>query len=232
MVDKTTPISRIRRVSDWTILHEHDGLIVIDKPPGLCTSGKTLEDPDCLQYELMQRYRRKIWVVHQLDKSTSGVNLCVRRKALVAHWQEQLRRGKKTYVALVHGVPSWTRRRLDEPMGFVEDRGSHWIKPDGRSAVSHVHVVDAVDDFALVTVRIETGRTHQVRIHLSNAGHPLVGEPWYREAACELHPRHALHAWRVEAGGETFTAPVPPDLVALAARLGLNLRPSGPVIAD
>lgn len=106
-------------------------------------------------------------------------------------------------------------------------------KLPGAPRYALTHVVRAVANasipgpFAWVEVALETGRQHQVRLHLAHIGHPLVGEPLHREPPCELHPRQALHAWRLTlpatptAPALTVTAPVPEDLLALGERLGL-----------
>lgn len=217
------------------VLHEEDGLIVVDKPPGLPTSGRDLDDPACLQHRLIERYRRMVWAVHQLDGETSGVVLFVRRKALVQEWAERLGRASKTYLAVAHGLFERPREGvIDAPIGYDAERRRQRIDPAGKRAVSRYRVVRdnagrAAPPASLVEVRIETGRTHQVRVHLAHLGHPLLGERRYRDAPCVLHPRHALHAARIELapqdGGCTFSAPLPADLRALLDALGLADAP-------
>ena len=214
--------------ADIAILWEGDGLIVVDKPPGLPSTGRDLDDPRCVQHVLMTRLRRRIWAVHQLDTDTSGVNLFVRRKALVDVWSRRLREGTKRYVAICHGSPDFDALRVDAPLGPLRgDRRHLGIAPRGRPAVTELTVLDRAASAALVEARILTGRTHQVRLHLSHLGHPLVGERRYREPACDLHPRHALHAAEItvagsEGQGGVWRAPFPADLAALCARLGLG----------
>ena len=202
---------------DARILLEDDGLIAVDKPAGWPSTGRDLKDPDCLQHLLMQRFRRKIWAVHQLDADTTGVNLFVRRKSLVATWADRLRQGRKTYLALCHGQierRGWFR--IDSPIGWVEARGGRWIADDGKAAVSEVRVEKAGESISALEVAIKTGRTHQVRIHLASVGHPLVGERRYRQPPCGLLDRHALHAHRVRLPGVgVIEAPVPADLQVL-----------------
>ncbi len=101
------------------ILHDAEGLVVVDKPAGLPTTGRDLGDPGCVQHALAAQLRRpvrKVWAVHQLDRFTSGVCLFVRRKALVQVWQAHLRAGRKRYLALVHGVPGWETEQVDAPL--------------------------------------------------------------------------------------------------------------------
>ncbi len=217
------------------VLHEADGLVVVDKPAGLPTTGRDLDDPDCLQHQLLQRYRRMVWAVHQLDSETSGVVLFVRRKALVNQWAERLARATKTYLAVAHGVFEQPEGVIDAPIAYDEERRRQRIDPAGKRALSRYRVIHdnaggAAPRASLVEVRIETGRTHQVRVHLASLGHPLVGERRYRDVPCELHPRHALHAARIELapidGGGAFSAPLPADLRALLDALGLGDVPA------
>ncbi len=212
------------------MLVESDGLLIVDKPPGLPTSGRHLEDPDCLQFWLMDRHGGMVWAVHQLDADTSGVNVFATRKPLVPELQARLRspNGEKIYLAIVHGDPRWDRANCTEPIGLVGER-SLGVHPAGRPAHSAFAVVDRTEHHAMVEARLFTGRTHQLRIHLAHLGHPLVGEEWYRSEPCTVHPRQALHAWRVRLGPglepRDLHAPLAPDLVALAE--ALDLRPPG-----
>ncbi len=180
------------------IIHEADGLIVIDKPAGLPSTGTTLEDPHCAQYLLMRAYRRKIWAIHQLDADTTGVNIFVRRKALVSVWAERLKRNaRKRYIAVCSGRPNFDARTIAHPLGFVPEHGRRGIKADGQAALSRVRVLARGPDASILSVVIETGRTHQIRIHLAEEGHPLLGETRYVSPACSRHPRQALHALEI-----------------------------------
>ncbi len=212
------------------IIYEEDGLIVVNKPAGLSTSGRDLSDPDCLQYGLMEKYRRKIWAVHQLDKDTSGVNLFVRRKSLVNEYMLKLRdpHTVKTYVAICHGVLPKKRIKIDEPIGWLgEKRNSRYgVTPKGKHAKTIAHLIDASKEFSLVSVNIFTGRTHQIRVHLAHIGHPIIGEPWYCDPPCELHYHHALHALSIDFANETnrFSAPIPNAFITLSKKLGLDVN--------
>ncbi len=205
------------------ILHEADDLLAFDKPPDLPTSGRSLDDPDCLQWRLMERAGRPVWAVHQLDADTSGVNLFTTRRDLV----EPLKRAMaapgsaKAYVAWVHGVPNWTELSCIASIGPV-DTVSLGVAPSGRAARTTLRVAVAGTSWARVEAQLGTGRTHQIRIHLAHLGHPLIGEEWYREPSCEQHPRQALHAVRLSLAApfaRTVAAPIPEDLVQLQEHL-------------
>lgn len=201
---------------------------MVDKPPRLPTSGRHLDDPDCLQFWLMQRARRMVWAVHQLDADTSGVNVFVWRKPLVPEWQKRLRwpNAQKTYLAIVQGVPTWDAYRESGAIGFVERDGwrGYAVVPDGKPAATRFRVLARGDGVAALACTLESGRTHQIRVHLQHLGCSLLGEEWYRATPCQRHPRQALHAAEVRVGTERFTAPVPDDLRQLAASLGLPLE--------
>ena len=210
------------------ICWEQDGLLVFDKPHDIPSTGRQLDDSDCVQWHLIQRHGGMVWAVHQLDADTSGLNLFVTRRELVAVHHERLRspNSAKTYLAIVHGAPDWTHQDVDQSIGHVDAR-SLGVTPVGKAARSRFQVRARSRDHALVEGRLLTGRTHQLRIHLTWLGHPLVGEEWYRERPCLEHPRQALHAWRLGfADGhppDALEAPLAPDLVALADRLGLEV---------
>jgi 23S rRNA-/tRNA-specific pseudouridylate synthase len=218
-------------VDRWILLDE-GGLIAVNKPSGLPSTGRTLVDPHCLQSMLVDRARRMVWAVHQLDAETSGAILFVRRKALVAEVARRLRppAGQKTYFAICHGEPAFVERLIDTPIGaLARSRPRRAGGPaDGRRAQTRVTVVARAAGYSLLELRLLTGRTHQARIHLAWIGCPLVGERLYRSPPCHLHSRHALHAARLVLGGPdgrlVIDAPVPDDLAELAGRLGLGDR--------
>ena len=208
------------------ILLESDGILAVDKCPDLPSSGRTLADEDCLQFALMQRQGAMVWAVHQLDADTSGVNLFVTRKELVEPLKQAMGHPEATkrYLAVVHGSPSWTEQTCSAPIGSI-GKGMLGVSPQGRHASSTFEVLARKNGHAVIAATIATGRTHQIRIHLASLGHSLVGEEWYREEPCELHPRQALHASRLRVEGPhglDVTAPLPRDLQDLMARLGLS----------
>lgn len=212
------------------ILFESEDVVVVDKPWGIPSTGRRLSDPDSVQYALMQRYVSMTWAVHQLDADTSGVNVFVRRRNLVKVWQTRMRfpTGEKTYLAVVHGEFT-ADRTIEAPVGVVRTTPSRHlgIAADGRRAVTRFEVLSRNTDFSLLRVQIETGRTHQIRIHATSIGHPLVGETWYRETPCRRHPRQALHAFELrfhdKEEPEALTCPVATDLLELIRSLDLHL---------
>lgn len=192
-----------------TFLDKGEGLVVCDKPAGLASTGRNLEDPNCLQAHVMASKHRIAWAVHQLDRDTSGVNLFVVRRALVDTWANALKRGTKTYLAVVAGEWPHGQDVITAPIERVD--GQPRVVEEGRPTRTTVTPIASTADASLLFVQIETGRTHQVRLHLAHRGHPVWGDHRYGTAADE---RQLLHAWRVECEGRTWTAPVPLDLRA------------------
>jgi 23S rRNA-/tRNA-specific pseudouridylate synthase len=208
---------------DRRILWEDCGVLAVNKPPDMPTSGRNLDDDDCLQYWLMQRHGGMVWAVHQLDADTSGVNLFVTERRLVAVMKSQMAKesAQKRYLALVRGHPDWEEQALKAPIGPVDER-SLGICEDGKPAHSLFTVRAKGDGATLVEARIFTGRTHQIRIHLAHLGHPVLGEEWYVRPACLAHPRQALHAWKMQLDDLDLEVPVPQDLRKLMAEWGID----------
>lgn len=179
-------------------------------------------------------------LVHRLDRSTSGVVLVgldeeVHRD-LVRRFSE--RRVLKLYLALVWGHPRPRSGRFDRPLGpDPRDRRRMRVVAEGRSATTIYGVAAVAPRFALVVLEPRTGRTHQLRVHLAAAGHPVVGDDLYdgprhhgireRELREQLAgARSMLHAWRLEVSDlepSRFEAPPPEDFGRLAAACGLRL---------
>ncbi len=234
------------------IIHEDPWLIVVNKPAGQIAhpSGDiqagTLSN--ALQYYLDCQTRVKgllrPGIVHRLDQFTSGVTVV--SKEHLAHrrlsFQFEQRQVKKTYLALVHGNLDWNRLLIDRPIGASSDRNGIRMSTrldatDPKPAKTEIHVVERLDSYTLVEVRPKTGRLHQIRVHLSAIGHPIVDDPFYGldEGAQEpfetpIVGRQALHASRIQfrhpITQETvaFAAPLPPDFDRALNRLRARRR--------
>jgi 23S rRNA pseudouridine1911/1915/1917 synthase len=170
-------------------------------------------------------------MLHRLDRDTSGA-------LAIALTREAHRLGRELfaahefhrwYLAVVHGVPSPREGTIDAPISNEYVSGRRRIArhdSDGRHAVTHYRVRHAYRNAALVELQLETGRQHQIRLHLQDLGYPLVGERVYGDDARRARaPRQMLHAWRLEFqhplrhGRVTAEAPVPPDMATLCAGL-------------
>ncbi|MBK03614.1 MAG: hypothetical protein CL920_20770 [Deltaproteobacteria bacterium] len=211
----------------YQVVFEDDAYLIINKPPALPSTGMKMSDPYCLQSILCDDYGRMIWAVHQLDADTSGVNIFVMQKQLVSQVKArmELPQTKKTYLTLCHGHPE-REMWVESPIGPTSCQRGWGVTAHGKYAKTHLEVLESVGDVSLVRVEIVTGRTHQIRVHLAHIGHPLVGEDWYIDEVCPLHPRQALHAYEIAfADGvspEGWRAPLREDMRALLVTLGFE----------
>lgn len=212
---------------DKHILYDHDGVTVVNKPSGITTSGASLEDPDCLQWHMIQAAGSMVWAVHQIDKLTTGLNIFVRKKSLVPIWQQRLRHpvARKDYLAICHGDPGEDSFVIDAPIGERSD-GLWGITERGKPAITVVDRIATNGNASLLRCRIKTGRTNQIRVHLAERGWPLVGEARYLPQE-DNFPRHALHAWRLKFRTKeppwAFVAPLPEDMSRFADAHRLKL---------
>lgn len=212
---------------DERVLYNENGVLVINKPFDIPTSGRSLDDDDSVQYWLIRKYETMVWAVHQLDADTTGVNLFTTRKKLVGKLQKCLssEQSTKTYLAIVHGEPEWETVSSREPIGYISER-TLGVTAEGKEAHSTFSVLARSQGKSLIQAQIYTGRTHQIRIHLSHLGFPLVGEEWYRKSPCTEHVRQALHAWKLnltEPFNIEVTAPLAADFHELMKRYELPL---------
>ena len=173
-----------------TILGEHDGVVVVEKPPGIVTADKDPTRDSVLAH--VKRWLKntrpdaRVWVVHRLDKDASGLLLFATTPEVYAWLKEDLRahRVEREYTAVVDGAPEWqgehtlADRLLDGP----EHRTVLVAPPTSttaRNAVTHARVLHAGKGRAMVALRLETGRRHQLRVQLKHAGHPILGDRLY-----------------------------------------------------
>lgn len=220
---------------DLDIVFEDAALMVINKPAGLVVhpgSGNwqgTLLNALLYHCPALSRVPRA-GIVHRLDKDTSG--LLVVAKTLAAQTdlvrQLQARSVHREYMALAHGQLS-TGGTVDAPIGrHASQRTRMAVVGSGREAVTHYSVERRFEECTLVRCKLETGRTHQIRVHMAHIGHPLVGDPVYgkrrcRSEALQAFPRQALHALQLglihPVSGEamSWSAPLPEDMLALIA---------------
>jgi 23S rRNA pseudouridine1911/1915/1917 synthase len=209
-------------------VHEDDVLLVVDKPPGLLTVA-TERERERTVYHLLWEYlatrrpRRRPFVVHRLDRETSGLLVFATTPAAKRHLQAQFeqRSARRLYVAVVEG-------RVRDDTGtltsrLVQDRGLRVRSAPGagRTAITHYRVVARGSDATLLEVRLGTGRRHQLRVQLAELGHPIVGDRPHGSARNPLR-RLCLHAARlgflhpVTGLAVDFASPAPPTFRRLA----------------
>jgi 23S rRNA pseudouridine1911/1915/1917 synthase len=240
-----------------SVVYEDADLAVIDKAAGMSVhaGAGSLEDNrgtlvNALLFHLGQQLSStggdlRPGIVHRLDKQTSGLILVAKNDSTHRKLAESFssRSLRKTYVALVHGTQKGEQGTIDLPISRDLIRRTRMTtrRGDGRHAVSHWRVLERIDGpyghFTLLEVRIETGRTHQIRVHLQSLGHPIVGDTLYgaphhiapTSRSTNAEPltleRNFLHAASLELAHPTtgkplhLTAPLPPELTTLLDKL-------------
>ncbi|MBI2753537.1 MAG: RluA family pseudouridine synthase [Betaproteobacteria bacterium] len=217
-----------------TVVFEDRDLIVIDKPAGLVVHpGAGVPDRTLLNALLAHAPELasvpRAGIVHRLDKDTSGLLVVAKNVSAQAKLAEQLatRVVRRVYLALVHGDPP-ASGTIDAPVGRdPRARTRMAVTRRGKEARTRYRVLERFGDAALVECRLETGRTHQIRVHFQFIRYPLVGEPVYRRGTRPgiSFGRQALHAAELElvhprSGKKmSWRSPLPPDMAALLERL-------------
>ena len=209
----------------WTLLHVDDDVLAVAKWPGYPVHPAGPYHRRTLLYALRAAGWPDVRPVHRLDLPVSGVVLFARSRRAARTLARALADGRveRTYLALVCGVPAWTCRCCTQPLGPLVGDGPL------RPARTDLHVLARAERLACVVARPQTGRRHQIRRHLAQLGHPIVGDT--RHGASVPAPRVALHGWRLVVPhprtGRHFVveAPVPDDLGALARAHGLHDPP-------
>ena len=232
---------------EFTVLFEDDHLLAIDKPAGVAVHGGSGVGFGVIEQLRQARPQtRFLELVHRLDKETSGILLLAKRRSALLALQDQFRAREtgKSYTALVIG--NWPGRlkvidvALHKTLDAKGERHVRAVAPDhadGRRSISLVRATQVFELYTLLDVSIKTGRTHQIRVHLANAGHPIVGDPKYGDFVLNRQlargeglvgirfERMFLHARRLAfdhpGSGERvqLEAPLPPECAALLARL-------------
>ena len=211
-IPEATPAHNLAQDIALTIVHEDESLLIVDKPAGLVVHPAAGNFDGTLVNALLHHCAGRLsgiggvarpGIVHRIDKDTSG--LLVVAKTDLAHERLSAQFAKhsvdRRYKAIVAGIP--TTGSVDAPLArSPHDRKKIAIQPRGKRAVTHYALITPLKDAALVECRLETGRTHQVRVHMASIGHPLLGDPVYgrvrpghREILKQLgFARQALHA--------------------------------------
>jgi 23S rRNA pseudouridine1911/1915/1917 synthase len=228
----------------FAVVFADDDLVIVDKPPGLVVHPGSGHSEGTLVNGLLARFPdlgEQPWpdpvrpgIVHRLDKGTSGLLVVARTVAAMSSLAAQLhdRTIERRYLALAWGALQADSGIIDAPVGrSVRDPIRMAIRADGRRAVTNYDVVrrfGGASPTTLLSCRLETGRTHQIRVHLAAIGHPVVGDDRYRgrgRVGQRRISRPFLHAEALTlhhpSGGQrtTFRAPLAPDLEALLAEL-------------
>ena len=201
------------------VVFEDEHVLVVDKPAGMVVHPGAGRSSGTLVHALLAHAPSLAWVggsdrpgiVHRLDKGTSGLLVVAKSSAAYQSLTRQLasRSVSRRYVALVHGRIRQSEGRIEAPIGrHPHDRVRMAVRPAGRgkTAITHFRVLERFGEFTYVEARLETGRTHQVRVHLASAGNPLVGDETYRRRATPPVQDPVLSALVKELGGPALHA--------------------------
>jgi len=207
------------------ILYEDDALLFINKPPGLVVQQRMHEPGEVFLHDLVMRHTSPAYLMQRLDRGTSGVIFFSKLSDINVRLTRQFERKRirKRYLAICEGELA-KRQTIDAPIARV-GAIKFAVREHGKRAVTHIDPLDATRAGSLLAIELETGRTHQIRVHLAAVGHPLAGDWLYgdRNAA-----RPMLHAAELEMmhplTGQPLrvTAPVPDDFREEAERRGIR----------
>ncbi len=225
-VKKQAPRPRI----NLKIIHEDEDFLVIDKPVGLL-SVESDKEHECaysyaVDYLQKQDKTARPFVLHRIDKETSGVLIFAKNvkvhSMLKMHWAEQVQ--TREYFAVVEGVPE---NKSGTIISYLKENANNLVystsDPSGQKAITHYEVVSENGDYALLRVKIDTGRKNQIRVHMKSIGHAVVGDDKYGSEKNPLE-RLGLHASKLEFIHPvtkellTFTSPLPPSFRGLCGR--------------
>jgi 23S rRNA pseudouridine1911/1915/1917 synthase len=210
------------------ILYEDEQLLILNKPAGLVVHPAPGHPDGTLVNALLAHCPhlpgiggvQRPGIVHRLDKDTTGA-IAIAKTDIAYHSlqaQLQAKTARREYLGVIYGAPKAFHDTIDLPIGrHPQDRKKMAIVPiekGGKSAVTHWQILERLGNYTLIHFQLETGRTHQIRVHSAKIGHPIVGDPLYgsgRSVGVNL-PGQALHAWRLK-----LQHPVSGDEIAVTA---------------
>ncbi|HEY7766917.1 RluA family pseudouridine synthase [Longimicrobium sp.] len=209
------------------VVLEDAELLVLNKPPHLLVHPTSPEHRETLSHGVAwhlarQGVRAKVRPAHRIDRDTSGLVLFAKSAHAHHRLDLQLREGglKREYLALVDGVIGDDRGVIDQPIARdPRNPALRAVRPGGEHAVTRYTVVERFPAATLLRVELETGRTHQIRVHMLYAGHAVLGDRQYGRKGLALMPRQALHASRL-----AFTHPSTGEPVEVVAELPEDIR--------
>ena len=203
------------------IIYIDDNVVVVNKPVGVLSHAKGVMNEEFTVADFFRRYStynadtNRPGIIHRLDRDTSGVMIGARNAETAELLQKQFadRRTKKTYFAILDGVPKLDKANIDLPIGRNPSAPSTFrVDSKGKSAVTRYEIIASDGKHSLVKLQPQTGRTHQLRVHMKYIGTPIRGDKVYGKAADRLYLHaHSLEITIPNGNRTTFTAPVPAE---------------------
>lgn len=208
------------------ILYEDAYLLVVNKPAGMSTIPSREHPTGSLANAIIGYYEKinhaaTVHIVTRLDRDTSGLVLIAKHRHIHHLLSKQQKNGKvqRVYEAFAQGVFSENRGTIEQPIGRKRDSIiEREVQQEGQYACTHFKVIKQYPVFAYVQLRLETGRTHQIRVHLSYIGHPLLGDDLYGGEALYMN-RQALHC-----GHLTFLHPIKKEMLQIEISMPLDMQ--------
>ena len=215
------------RALDLPVAYEDSSLLVIDKPSGVAVHGGSGVSFGVIESLRAARPQAKfLELAHRLDRDTSGLLIVAKKRAALVELHRMLRQGEvhKIYLAVVKGAVARKTLELRESLHkYVTAAGERRVavRPEGMAAVTRVRRLNSSTEFSFLEVELLTGRTHQIRVHLAHAGHPIVGDDKYGDFALNRSLKHRLllHAAKLE-----FRHPLTGEQVRLESPLPAEMK--------
>ena len=193
------------------IIYEDEDIIVVNKPKGLVVHPAIGNPDGTLVNAIMAICKDSLsgiggeirpGIVHRLDKDTSGILIIAKNDAAHINVSEQIKNHevKKTYIALVRGIVKENEATINMPIGrSTKDRKKMAVNKNGKNAITHFRVLNRYEKYTLLEIKIETGRTHQIRVHLSHIGYPVVGDYTYSNGKNDFNVEgQMLHSKKIK----------------------------------
>ena len=209
------------------IIYEDNDILVVNKQKGLVVHPGNGNPDGTLVNAIMNKCKDSLsgiggeirpGIVHRIDKDTSGLLIIAKNDRAHVNMSEQIKdhKVKKTYIALVRGKVKENEATIDMPIGrSTKDRTKMAVSKNGKNAITHIKVIERFKEYTLLEVNIETGRTHQIRVHLSQIGYPIVGDYVYSNGKNPFGVEgQMLHSGKLE-----FKHPITDKEMKLEAKL-------------
>ena len=240
------------KVKGVEIIFENDDFIALNKATGILTIPDSHDETQVSIYRYLQQEYGKIFIVHRLDRDTSGLVLFAKKEETHKYLSQlfEQRKIEKTYIGIIHGSLTIKRGSINEPITehpFL--KGLMTVSKKGKASITDYHVLEDYSIYSLVQFNIHSGRTHQIRVHMKFAGHPIICDPLYGdgkpvllssfkkkyklsqhdEEERPMISRLALHSQKLSfkdfyGGNHSIEAPLPKDMKALLQQLKKNRK--------